>query len=97
MHVSAENFPNVYKAFLETDYDNGCINRYNPKKDAYVIPDAVANQLPVVEQQLASLSPEDFETFITGELEEVEIIRDRGLVEADHFLNLFFEDWETEE
>lgn len=106
--VDRTSFPTVHAAFVAIEHDNGghLIGTVYPGKpinlDSFEVPAAWAALLPAAEAGLArlrSLSAADWETFVIGELSEMEAIRDRqgDLAVAQTILNDHFDGWQPED
>ena len=96
MKVDEKTFPYVFNAFREMDYDNGAVNRYEPEREAYSVPQPFASWLAESEAALKSLTDEEFEEFCCGEHSDVMALAGRspGLAKAHELLQAYFEQWE---
>jgi hypothetical protein len=96
MRVTPENLPCVYKAFDLIMRDNGGINRVEPEREYYEVPEEWTPQLSNIDAALSTLDKDEFMLFCTGDYDLVLSFT------ADHpsfnlvneFLDAFFNDWE---
>lgn len=81
--ISASKFPLLYKAAILCMLDNGCINRLETQPS--VIETAFTEEtLNQAEVELLFMTPEQLDTFCTGEDSEVcQMVDDLGLLTAD--------------
>lgn len=95
--VTPENYPSIFKAFREIDYDNGAVNRFELEQTCYGVPYAHATSLIECEAALALLSEEEMATFCTGEEDEgLALIKARPALKSAHdLLNAYFDGWQA--
>lgn len=90
MVVSTFNFPTIYRAFLEIQYDNG-----GDIHSDYAVPDTLIRVLPTIERTLANLPLADLLTLCVGEHCEQEKVTalHKDIEFASEILSEFFSEW----
>jgi hypothetical protein len=96
MRVTPENFPQIYKALDLITRDNGGINRVEPEREYYEVPEKWALHLSNINAVLSTLNNDEFVCFCVED--------SGGLVSfapvhplfklAGEFLDAFFNEWE---
>lgn len=80
-----ESYPNIRRAYIEMELDNGGINRDRTEEMALRESDPVIgaegvdhSDLVAIDQWLGTLSEEEIQTFVSGEHSEMEDLVARG-------------------
>lgn len=68
--VTKRNFPAVFTALREIDYDNGAVNRLEPERQYYDVPEPWLHHLQTAETALSVLTPDQLSVYCCGEFEE---------------------------
>lgn len=87
-HISKRSYPSLYKAIIMVMLDMGMINRLEPVKES--IPTYYAEHtLSVAEQELTKLTPEQLDTFCSGEHDDrCKLVDNMGLLTADFVIEV---------
>lgn len=90
--VTKDSHLKLYEAFEAISHDRGA----GAGHETYSVPKEWADKINAASAALATLSPEEFETFCIGEQREADKIAKRNgdLFAAHALLNSFFEDWD---
>lgn len=77
------------------DYDNGMVNRLEPERTYYEIPDKFHNLLNGTENALGKLTTEELNDFVCGaKYDQIQGNYIPNLTDADQFLTLYFNQWD---
>jgi hypothetical protein len=96
--VTRQSHPAVFAAFREIDYDNGAVNRLEPERRYYDVPEPWLKVLGTAQVALAPLTPEQLSTYCCGEFEESGELAARLAIpnSVSELLNAYFNGWEAE-
>ncbi len=93
--VSRFKLPNLYQAFLEIAYDNGAVNRLEPEKSEYMLPDDLQQEAEIANENISRLRTDELETLCCGEYQESQDVLLANQLNpcTDVILQRFFEEW----
>lgn len=92
MTITIESHPKVFAAFRNIDYDNGAVNRLEPERKQYTIPERFDALTIRSEAELADISDTDLDALCCGEEREQELLNPRYPY-TDRLLTEYFESY----
>jgi hypothetical protein len=92
--VTSQSHPLLYSAFESISHDSGG----GAGHPYHRVPARFVDGVEVAESALATLNPDEFETFCIGDQCVADVIAKRSpdLQRTHDFLNTFFDEWTTE-
>lgn len=97
IRVTADALPALFSALTTLSYAMGAVNRHEPERAFYDVPDRFADDLVHIDIALEHLTEDDIETFCDGDEEDIKEIagRNPSLARANELLNVMFDSEEA--
>jgi hypothetical protein len=93
IRVTADRFPALFSTLTTLSYAMGAVNRHEPERAFFDVPERFADDLEHIDIALEHLTEAEIETFTDGEDTEIQEIagRNPSLTRANELLNVMFD------